>query len=58
MSLIRANRLAELQLLLSAEELRPLKGLVLMVGWDHCSGVDQARELLNALYEPHVSQSN
>lgn len=58
MCLVKASQFDDLAHLLSPSELQPLRPLVLLVGWDHCTDVETARCLLRALCVGRVILKN
>ena len=54
MCLVKTGQLDRLAAMLSPRELRPLRPLVLLVGWDHCPDITAAKELLAALGDRQV----
>ena len=55
MCLVKTQQFARLSEMLAPQELRPLRPLVLLVGWDHCTDAEAAKELLQALADWEVS---
>ncbi|KAK6181134.1 hypothetical protein SNE40_009062 [Patella caerulea] len=50
LNLVKAEKFSLLEKLLSHEELKPLKPMVLLIGWSYCSSCNIARQLLSILW--------